>query len=589
MKKFFNLIDEKFKIRIIVYIVLIVFQLVFESLGIALIPLFLGFILNPDLILSIPLDSLKNILLTFTQKQLIYYSTFTLIGLFFVKSIYTIFIINFQSKLIAEINLSLKNLFFKNYLISPYEFINQYNSSDILRNVEEMTSSYTSNFFLIISFFKDLILTITIFSILIYVDFFSASVSLLILSLLSLIYLMFWKKKINKIGEDLIISKTNMFKWIIQSLSMIKEIIITNKAKAALDKYLSNVFLFEQSKRKLRVIQSVPASLFELLIVTFVLLAALIVVSSEIKNPISILSLYALAAIRLLPIFSRFSGYMVSIRSILPTIALLQNELKKLNEVNNDKSRIIDNREDQIINFDNHILIKDLSFMYDKNQKLTLDKINLKIEKGSCVAFVGKSGSGKTTLINLIAGLLISKEGNIYADESSIKNSLSYWQKKIGLLSQDNYLIDDTIKNNIILLNKEDNINEEKFENAILYSGVNEILDKLPNKLNTLVGEKGTFLSSGQIQRVALARLLYLNPEVLILDEFTNSLDYENEDIILKNLDMLKKEQNKTIIIISHKMKPLKICNRIYILKDSKVESEMSYEEFYKNYSAIYG
>ena len=94
MKKFFNLIDEKFKIRIIVYIVLIVFQLVFESLGIALIPLFLGFILNPDLILSIPLDSLKNILLTFTQKQLIYYSTFTLIGLFFVKSIYTIFIIN---------------------------------------------------------------------------------------------------------------------------------------------------------------------------------------------------------------------------------------------------------------------------------------------------------------------------------------------------------------------------------------------------------------------------------------------------------------------------------------------------------------
>ena len=185
--------------------------------------------------------------------------------------------------------------------------------------------------------------------------------------------------------------------------------------------------------------------------------------------------------------------------------------------------------------------------------------------------------------------MLISKEGNIYADESSIKNSLSYWQKKIGLLSQDNYLIDDTIKNNIILLNKEDNINEEKFENAILYSGVNEILDKLPNKLNTLVGEKGTFLSSGQIQRVALARLLYLNPEVLILDEFTNSLDYENEDIILKNLDMLKKEQNKTIIIISHKMKPLKICNRIYILKDSKVESEMSYEEFYKNYSAIYG
>ena len=125
-------------------------------------------------------------------------------------------------------------------------------------------------------------------------------------------------------------------------------------------------------------------------------------------------------------------------------------------------------------------------------------------------------------------------------------------------------------------------------EYATLYSGVDEILQNLTDGLNTRVGEKGTFLSSGQIQRIALARLLYRDPEVMIFDEFTNSLDYENEDIILKNLENLKNNKNKTLIIISHKMKPLKISDKIIIISNAKIDQILDYNKFYEKFSAVY-
>ena len=412
MNKFFNLIDEKFKLRIFVFIFLTLLQILFESAGIALIPIFLSFILTPEFISKIPFDFIKNIFLSFSQSELIYYSTFILIGLFFIKSLYIIFLVNFQSKLNSEINISIKGLFFSKYLKSPYQFINQYNTSDLLRNIDEETSKFTTNFFLIIAFIKDLTLASIIFIILIYVDFISAITSLIIMVFLTISYLYFWRKKLNHIGEVLISSKKQTIQWVIQSLSMIKEIIITNKINNAANYFLKNVFLYEDSKRRLVFVQGIPGAIFELLIVIFVLLTMLVIINSDISNPIPILTLYAIAAIRLLPIFSRFSNYLVSMRSVLPTIELLQTEFRKLNDINKN-SIIVDENDTSKIEFNKNIMLKNLSFKYENKDNLILDNISLEINKGSCVAFVGKSGSGKTTLINIIACLLKSTQGQI--------------------------------------------------------------------------------------------------------------------------------------------------------------------------------
>ena len=173
-------------------------------------------------------------------------------------------------------------------------------------------------------------------------------------------------------------------------------------------------------------------------------------------------------------------------------------------------------------------------------------------------------------------------------DSKIISPDNKNWQKKIGLLSQENYLIDETIKNNIIFLNEDNNINKENLNNAIVYSGLGDLIKSLPHGINTYVGEKGNFLSGGQIKRIALSRLLYRDPEILILDEFTNSLDFEIEDHVLNNIKELQTKKNKTVIMITHKMKPLKICDKIYILKNGQIAEKLGYEEFYNNFSALY-
>jgi len=162
------------------------------------------------------------------------------------------------------------------------------------------------------------------------------------------------------------------------------------------------------------------------------------------------------------------------------------------------------------------------------------------------------------------------------------------WQKKIGLISQDNYLLDDTIKNNILFLEEKDDFSQNKLDKALFYSGLNEFIKTLHMGLETIVGERGTFLSGGQVQRIALARLLYRDPEVLILDEFTSSLDPEIEDQILEKLSLLKIEMQKTLIIISHKIKPLKICDEIFLLDQGKIVDTLDYKSFYDRYNILY-
>merc|ERR1711991_553072 len=154
-----------------------------------------------------------------------------------------------------------------------------------------------------ISFFKDVVLALIIFAILVYVDYLSAIIAIILMLGISLVYLFFWKKKLSNIGEVILASKKQTFQWIIQSLSMIKEIIITDKSDKAANKFSNNAFLFEEAKKKLRIILGVPGPIFEFIIVSFILSATLIVITFEFENPLPILSLYVIASIRLLPIF----------------------------------------------------------------------------------------------------------------------------------------------------------------------------------------------------------------------------------------------------------------------------------------------
>ena len=466
--------------------------------------------------------------------------------------------------------------------------IKSYNTSEILRNTDTEAQNYVTNFFNILKFSKDFILLFSIFALLLIVDITSTIVSLGFLILCVGFYILTFYKYLNNLGFRRLKAINSVYQWINQTCGAIKEIKISKKEIRVLENFSEKVNLHEKTKKIGEIISSLPIALFEIIFVVIILLLIKFIVLSESMNILPTLSLYVIAFLRLLPIFSRFGSSISELRSYNPSVKLLNHEIDKLEKYSQLKEKS-KGESVKSLNFSNDIKLKDVTFKYANGNQNIFEKFNFKIDKGKSVAFIGKSGSGKTTLINIICGLLKPHQGKIIVDGNSIDENLKGWQQNIGLISQDNYLLDDTLENNIIFLNNKNSIDKNKFDNAILYSGVSDFLKDLKYGVNTKIGEKGSILSGGQIQRVALARLLYRDPEILILDEFTNSLDPRNEDFILEKLKILQTKKHKTLIVISHKLKPLKICDEIVILDKGKISEKLNYVNFFDKYNVLYG
>ncbi len=586
MKKFINLISEDKKKYIFFFIFLNILLVLFETFSIALIPLIIDIVISENPLLPQYLNSINNLISNIDKKDLLLYSSIFVIFLFLVKNLYILGLVYFQETLSVQFRYDLKKKFFNLYISAPFEIINSYNSSQILRNTDDETSNYVSNFFLILKSFKDLFLFLSIFILLLFVDFYTTLITVLVLLFLLTIYFFLFSKKLRRFGEDILNSKNSLIKWILQSLNSIKDIKISKKENKVMKKFTNKVAIFENSRRKINFIQAIPNSLFEVIFVTIVFILIIFISVSQAENVLPLLSLYVVSFIRLLPIFAKFGQVLSGLRSSYPSVEHLNSEFQKF-----EKYQIIEKKKINMtgnIKFENELVINNVSFKYLNSDKNIFHNFDLSIRKGKAIGIVGKSGSGKTTLINLISGLLNPSSGNINVDGIDIYKNLESWQKKIGLVPQDNFLMDDSILQNILFLNDENKVDERRLQDAINYSGLSEFIDKLEVGINTNVGEGGAFLSGGQIQRVILARLLYNDPEILILDEFTNSLDPESENHILEKLELLKKEKNKNFFIISHKMKPLKLCDEIIVLENGKVLKNYKFEEFYEKFHFLY-
>jgi len=239
----------------------------------------------------------------------------------------------------------------------------------------------------------------------------------------------------------------------------------------------------------------------------------------------------------------------------------IYNEIKNL-ENSSQQFNFIKNNN---FIFKDKIELKNISFNYPQTTKKILNDFSLQIKKGSKIGIIGKSGSGKTTLIGLSLGLLKPHSGEIKIDEYLLENFKRQWQSSIGYVSQDIYILDDTFKNNIAFGIENSEIDDEKLKDILKALDMWNFVDSLPNKLETFLGDRGQNLSGGQRQRVGIARALYRNPMVIVLDEATSSLDSFTQNKVLDYIFNQYKE--KTIICISHEISSLKRCDKIFNLK----------------------
>lgn len=297
----------------------------------------------------------------------------------------------------------------------------------------------------------------------------------------------------------------------------------------------------------------------------------------------AVLGIFALASIRLLPATANLISGMNVIRTNIHALDQLFFDFKELEENKSldfhstNRLGISSSQNQQPILFTEQIVLDKLTFQYPNTTKNVLDEISLTIHKGKSIGLIGKSGAGKTTLVDILLGLFIPQSGDIKVDGVSIYSNLRGWQNLLGYVPQSIFLIDDTIERNIAFGVADRLIDRDKLYKAIEMAQLTEVVEQLPNGIETVVGERGVLLSGGQRQRIGIARVLYHEKEILVFDEATAALDTETERLVTDATKALS--GSKTIIIIAHRLKTIEHCDCIYQLDQGRILKSGSYQE----------
>ena len=308
--------------------------------------------------------------------------------------------------------------------------------------------------------------------------------------------------------------------------------------------------------------QQLPKYWLEYLILSFVLILVLFLHNNNLgtENIMIVLGLLAIAGARLMPSINRLYQSFQHIKIYLPSLEAVLKEIK------NEKNVIVNEKKDKL-SFNEKLEIKNLYFNYE-NQKI-FENLELSLNKNSMIGIYGPNGSGKSTLLDLLFGFLKPDKGQILVDGLSINRNLNNWQKKISYVPQTIYLSDTNILENItfkeILSEEEKNLLNE----ILIKSKLSITLDNFKDGIYTNVGERGSKISGGQKQRIGLARALFNKPEILVMDESTNSLDFKTADTIMKTIKDMK---DITRIVVSHNLEDLEKCEKIFRLTGHKIK-----------------
>ena len=574
MRKVLKILSSTEKYKLIAFLALICFASLLESIGIGIIPIFLFFINNPqNYIQSIPFDSLKFFLINLDKDKQILYSLI-LIALFFtLKNLFLFFLLLFETKFKKNIKIKIGERLMKHYLSMNYIFHTKNNPIILARNIGSEVNNVCTYILSLVLLFKEILLISMILTILFLVDVESSIYTLILFLFLVGVFFYYSKNKIKFHSNISLLERGQKGKILYQTFSSIKDVIINNRFSSLLSQYLKSIDREFSSLRVIEIITKLPKLIIEIIIIFIFCLFFLnfFLSGNDLLLFFPILSLYALAGIRLYPCFNNVSLFYNSLNTHRVSLNLIHKELSRDNFYKIDD----DNKEEEI-SFNKNIRLENLSFEYDQGNKI-IDNISLEITCKKQHAFIGESGSGKSTIINILMCLLDPTQGKVLVDNVDITKSKKLWQKKIGYVPQNIYLIDDTILRNIAFGYDLKEIDLDRVEDVMAKVSLTETINKMPEKLNTVIGNNGIKLSGGQIQRIGLARALYENPEILILDEATSALDNKTELEIISEINNLK---NKiTIIFIAHRLSTIKSCDKIFELSNGRLINQGTFQE----------
>ncbi len=564
----------------LIIVLLMFIAMILESLSVGIILPLTSILLTGDLDNSFFANFF--VIDLFSERNLIYIALTITIIIFLIKNLALVFNHWRHTKFLRKLQFEITNKFFIYYLKKDYIFFLQNNSAHLYRNLTDIVNSSISYIKGYMILFTEIVVFIGIIIILFYVDFMGTAIILSLVSIVSIIIYVLTIGKISSFGEERNIVGGELNKHLLQAMASAKDVKILDREDDLVYQVNKNLFKMTRLHQIIQFINGLPRFSFEMLMVCafFLLVFIMMTEQREMTDIIQYLSVFAVASFRIVPGASRILSSFQSIKYMEPSVKILLQEF-------DSKYHFVDKKNNQIqdsntpLEFNKEINLSNLSFSYPSRKEFSLSKISMKINKGEFVGIIGRTGSGKSTLINLLIGLLKPSEGKVEVDKLDINSNLHNWFNKIGYVPQSVYLTDDTIRKNIAFGLKEENINDDLVKKAVEKTSLDKFLTNLQNGLNTIVGEKGIRLSGGQQQRIGIARALYRDPEILIFDEATSSLDISTEEKIMDSIQFLKRK--KTLIIITHRLSTVKNCDKIFFIDKGKIIKQGTPKEILNN------
>jgi len=555
-KIIYCLTDKEKKYTLFLFLI-IFFTTILEFFSFSLFIPVLSNIFQSDNIKFEFLDNFINFINIFNFNKFSFVLVLLLI-FYLAKNFLLIIFTWFQYTFVNEILVSKANHLLTLYVKQDYLFHANTNVSELMRNIEHEANQFQNGLLQYTQLIAEISISLALLSLLTFTDVKVTLISLIIFIFITISFYKFYKKKLLKIGESKIYFSDLMIKNLLQAFGAIKEIKVSNKELFFLGKFKNSIKNYANFNRDGSFINACPRIVIEFLLVVLIVISIFVMMYYEysFNDTITILMLFGIAAFRFIPSINRIVFSIQTLTQLKPSVDLIFNEFKKY-----DKNLNIKLREVEKIKFNDTIHLKDVTFNYPNQKKYIFKNYSIKINKNSMIGISGETGSGKSTALNLILGLINPVKGNIFIDDKNLLKVKQEWQSIIGFVPQSVYLLDESIAKNIAFGINEEKINFDKIKKIIQDLNLNDLINDSKLGLETLVGERGVRISGGQLQRIGIARALYKDPDVLVLDEITSSLDEETEDKIMKLIENFKGK--KTIIIISHKKRCLENCDQI--------------------------
>lgn len=562
----------------ILLFVMMLIGMCFETIGVGLVFPLITMLGNPGRIgtsLSFLPRPLLDSMLLGTHERLIVIALIGLVAVYVVKNSFLAVLVWRQAKFAFALQADLSQRLFALYLSQPYAFHLQRNSAQLIRNATAEVNAVTFNVVLPgLYLCSETFVVAGLAALLVWIEPLGAIISLSVLAVAGWLFQRATSERIQRGGESRQYHEGKRIQHLQQSLGGVKEVKLLGREAEFLAKYRHHAEHYSHAGRSHVTLQQVPRLWIEILAVTGLALIVLSMIGQgrQIAAVLPILALFAAAAFRLLPSVSRTLTYLQNIRFARPVVDVLHQEFSSLPRPLDRSDRL-----QPMQPFAATLELQQLTYRYEFSEHDAVREVSLTVRAGEAVGFIGGSGSGKSTLIDLLLGLLDPTRGSVVVDGRDIRDGLKSWQGQIGYVPQSIFLTDDSIKRNVAFGLPDAAISESEVWRALRAAQLEDFVKSMRAGMETIVGERGVRLSGGQRQRVGLARALYHDPSVLVLDEATSSLDKETESGVMEAIGALR--GIKTMVIVAHRLDTLEQCDRIYRFEHGQIFWTGTYDQ----------